>query len=283
MYNPAEFEKIGIGVYPVGAGRFSGKGTVAGRRLVSQYLAFSFGIEGAAQNKTHFGELLVGPGEIVSWWPRMWWDLTEFQGVPLKTIWFQVDGPAVPSVASCFGITPTQLISRPADPREAHRIFEGIVTGFQSAKPLPPVHFLNRFFRLSELCIQNRWEPEPSGHAVETLVHRAVRICKSEMLSFPTVPELANRLGVCQNTLLNACRRELGSTAAELIRKLKLEKARDLLRATDYKLVYIAMACGFKSLSHFMSTFRATEGVTPTAWREKAQLSRARPGTADQL
>jgi AraC-like DNA-binding protein len=271
MYHRADFDKIGIGVYPVAAGRFSGDGTVAGRRLVSEYLAFSLGLKGTAHNRTHFGEILVRTGEIVSWWPRMWWDLTEFQGVPLKTIWFQVDGPAVPSVASCFGITPTQIVLRPTNVPEARHIFEDIVSGFQSHEALPPVHFLNRFFRLSELCIGNRWEAASPVHVMETLVQRAIRICKSQMLTFPTVPELASRLGVCQNTLLNACRRELGGTAVDLLRSLKIEKAKGLLRTTDYKLVYIAKACGFNSLSHFMCSFHQAAGMTPTEWREKTE------------
>lgn len=45
--------------------------------------------------------------------------------------------------------------------------------------------------------------------------------------------------------------------------KLRLEKARDLLRQTDMSVTDICVACGFKSLSHFSKSYRATYGVSP--------------------
>jgi AraC family transcriptional regulator len=105
-------------------------------------------------------------------------------------------------------------------------------------------------------------------------VQRAVRVCETGMLTFPTVAQLAKRLGVSQNTLLNACRRELRMSAVELIVRIKLQKAKELLRTTDHKLLHIAQACGFHSLSHFIHSFRQAERRTPGEWRQKARAGR---------
>jgi len=45
--------------------------------------------------------------------------------------------------------------------------------------------------------------------------------------------------------------------------KLRLEKARDLLRQTDLTVTDICVACGFKSLSHFSKSYRAAYGISP--------------------
>ena len=45
--------------------------------------------------------------------------------------------------------------------------------------------------------------------------------------------------------------------------KLRLEKARDLLRQTDLSVTDVCVACGFKSLSHFSKSYRAAYGISP--------------------
>jgi transcriptional regulator GlxA family with amidase domain len=96
------------------------------------------------------------------------------------------------------------------------------------------------------------------------------------MLAFPTVAELARQLGVSQSTLLSAYRQELRISAVELIVRIKLQKAKELLRTTDYKLLHIAEACGFHSLSHFIHCFRQTEQRTPGKWRQKQKRAGSR-------
>ena len=45
--------------------------------------------------------------------------------------------------------------------------------------------------------------------------------------------------------------------------RLRLEKARDLLRQTDFSVTDVCVACGFKSLSHFSKSYRAAYGISP--------------------
>lgn len=45
--------------------------------------------------------------------------------------------------------------------------------------------------------------------------------------------------------------------------QLRLEKARDLLRQTDFSVTDVCVACGFKSLSHFSKSYRAAYGNSP--------------------
>ena len=269
MYVSEEFQKADAGVFPVSAGLHVGKGDWVAQRLIHHGMGVSYDIEGCAFDQNPRGDFLVRPGQVVCIWPQTWHAVTEHQGKPLQTIWMELVGTAVPAVAHLFGATPNSPITRPPRPQEVHDLFREIVAGFHSPDRLHPGHFLQRFYRIAELCAEGNRRNAPVRRSAETLAQRAVRILETGMLTFPSVVQLARQLGVSQNTLLNACRSELGLSAAELIMRVKLQKARELLRISDFKLLHIAQACGFRSLSHFMHAFRRTEHETPGEWRVK--------------
>jgi len=272
MYRAEEFHKAGIGVFPMSAGTHIGKGDWVAQRLIHNGMGVSFDIDGTDYERLEHGEFFVHPGEIIVHWPLTWHEVTEYQGTPLQTIWCELGGPSVPQIASLFGVSRPSPVVRPANPDEVYALFKEIVAGFHSPEPLHPGHFLQRLFRVAELCRQGGGRNPVARRSPETLVQRAIRVCEAGMLTFPTVAELAKRLSVSQSTLLNACRKELGISAVELIVRIKLQKAKQLLRTTDHKLLHIAEACGFHSLSHFIHSFRQTEHQTPGEWRQRQKL-----------
>ncbi|MBM3861853.1 MAG: helix-turn-helix transcriptional regulator [Verrucomicrobia bacterium] len=276
MYCTAEFQKAGIGVFPMSAGTHVGKGDWVAQRLIHNGMGVSYDIDGTDYERLEHGEFFVHPGEVICHWPLTWHEVTEYQGKPLQTIWCELGGPAVPEIASLFGVTRQAPVVRPARPEEVYSLFKEIVAGFHSRALFHPGHFLQRLCRVAELCSEGAGKTGVARRTPETLVQRAIRICETGMLSFPTVAELTKQLGVSQSTLLNACRRELRISAVELIVRIKLQKAKELLRTTDHKLSHIAEACGFHSLSHFIHSFREAECQTPGAWRQSTRSARGK-------
>jgi transcriptional regulator GlxA family with amidase domain len=57
--------------------------------------------------------------------------------------------------------------------------------------------------------------------------------------------------------------RYVGLSPKRYYLKLRLEKARDLLRQTDLSVTDVCVACGFKSLSHFSKSYRLAYGISP--------------------
>jgi AraC-like DNA-binding protein len=57
-------------------------------------------------------------------------------------------------------------------------------------------------------------------------------------------------------------------TPLQVIRDMRLKKARKLLSETDQTIAEIAWQCGFADPSYFTRLFRKEEGHTPTQWRE---------------
>ena len=267
MYALAEFTQGGLGFQPTAIGRFVGRGTAVDWHLIPSQLILSCVVAGTAHERTETQDFLVAPGEVVCFRPGMWHRLTEHRGVPLTTIWINLEGPEIARLPPLFGLASDQILCSPADRQGVLALFEEILAASQDTRPVPAAHFLSRLFRLAEIC--HHGGGETVGEAPVSLMEQAVRLCRTEPMRFPTIPELAARLGVCQNTLLAACRREGGVSAVQLLRRLKLERAKVLLRTTRYKLAVIAKSCGFDSPSHFIRCFREATGESPAAWRRR--------------
>lgn len=82
-----------------------------------------------------------------------------------------------------------------------------------------------------------------------------------------TLSQMAQRCGI-QRTRLNTVFQKLtGSTPMEYLGRLRMERAKTLLRETDIKIIDIAFECGFGSSQYFANTFKAVTGMTPSQYR----------------
>ena len=95
----------------------------------------------------------------------------------------------------------------------------------------------------------------------------AVRWCEDHFSEPLSVPQLAARLFLSPNHFSQRFKREVGVTPAAFIRRLRLEKARALLRETDWPLAHLAQNTGFADAAHLARSFRACYGLTPRTFR----------------
>ena len=57
-------------------------------------------------------------------------------------------------------------------------------------------------------------------------------------------------------------------TYSRLLDQVRFEKAAEMLRKTDAKIIDVAYATGYENPSHFSRAFRRIAGVTPREFRE---------------
>jgi AraC family carnitine catabolism transcriptional activator len=82
--------------------------------------------------------------------------------------------------------------------------------------------------------------------------------------------ELAERVGITARQLERLFRQHLGETPSAFYLRLRLERARQLLRQTEMSVLEVALACGFESASHFSRCYRARFATTPRRDRREA-------------
>ncbi len=93
-----------------------------------------------------------------------------------------------------------------------------------------------------------------------------------EMEANPEYPlrpsELAERVGLSTRQLERLFRTYLQCTPTRYYLKLRLERARNLLRQTSMSVFDVALACGFVSASHFSKCYREFFGRAPREERQ---------------
>jgi transcriptional regulator GlxA family with amidase domain len=124
---------------------------------------------------------------------------------------------------------------------------------------------------------------------VRTHANLGARIAHLPSLRSSTREELARRLGVATSylhansdrgvSIAEAARAAClspfhfhrlftqfhGITPHRYLTRLRLERARALLRASDCSVLDVAIACGFESLGSFSTLYKKTFGVTPNS------------------
>jgi signal transduction histidine kinase/DNA-binding response OmpR family regulator len=85
------------------------------------------------------------------------------------------------------------------------------------------------------------------------------------------VAQLAEVVGQDRSHVYRRLRALLDETPTELIRRLRLERASQLLAAQAGTVAEVGYAVGFNSVSYFCKCFREAYGVTPSAFKAKPQ------------
>ena len=83
-----------------------------------------------------------------------------------------------------------------------------------------------------------------------------------------SVGEVAAQVGWSADHLGRMCREVLGASPYRIQTTVRLNRAREMLRRRTFSIAQVAYQCGFKDVSHFMSTFKRETGVTAKQFME---------------
>ena len=96
---------------------------------------------------------------------------------------------------------------------------------------------------------------------------KAVSLMEAAIEEPLSTAELARRVGVSTRELERLFQRWLRTTPSAYYRRMRLERARALLRQTDTSITEVAFACGFGSIASFSRSYKACYGHPPSASR----------------
>lgn len=82
------------------------------------------------------------------------------------------------------------------------------------------------------------------------------------------VPQICEAMNVSRSVLFGKCRSLLGTTPATLLRRLRLERAKALIREGGRTMAGISYATGFNDPHYFSKIFKKEFGLTPTEYRD---------------
>lgn len=216
---------------------------------------------------------LVGPGLPHAFWTEGF--LPNDQAIASRLAWWDPRLTALPDVAEWRGIAGLlaragrgvrfagaaagtafrRLADAPAEPaRQAAAILDVLALlasdGGADCNPAPPPPLdvrrdLDRLAAVEALLVERFREPL-------------------------TLPEVARRCGMSEGTLNALLKRHHRATFLDVLNRVRLDRAKEMLRRTGADATQVALACGFGSIATFNRRFRRHEGVSPQAWRERS-------------
>ena len=96
---------------------------------------------------------------------------------------------------------------------------------------------------------------------------RAIAMMEENLEEPPATADIAQALGISTRQLERLFGRFLNSSPRHYMMEMRLHRARNLLVQTDQSITEIAMACGFRSSSHFSRVYRDHFGRSPISQR----------------
>lgn len=85
-----------------------------------------------------------------------------------------------------------------------------------------------------------------------------------------TLEEAASQLYVSEEYLSSQFKKETGYNFTETVRKYRIEKIKELLRTTKYKMNQIAGLVGYSDPKYMSKVFKEEEGILPTEYRRNS-------------
>ncbi len=100
------------------------------------------------------------------------------------------------------------------------------------------------------------------------IVTMAKEIINKNLQNSPSVKELADSLNISLYKLQEGFKNVTGYTVYEYIQKLKIEKAKYLLKNTNMSIIEIANEVGYENPSKFANLFKRYNNITPSKYRK---------------
>jgi transcriptional regulator GlxA family with amidase domain len=109
--------------------------------------------------------------------------------------------------------------------------------------------------------------PWQSGKLHRRVLQRVLNRMKADLAADLDLSTLAAESGYSRSHFLRTFRAAMGSSPHQWLTRLRVERAKTILRENSISLIDIALDCGFSSHAHFSNRFRQIVGVTPSDYR----------------
>jgi len=150
-----------------------------------------------------------------------------------------------------------------------HRLWDEAASGSPSG-----ALFADTAVQTIALALLRRCEefPQPEvarGGLAPWRLKRVLDLLEDQLADDLSLNDLAAAAGLSSVYLVRAFKQATGSTPHRYLVERRIERAKELLEATDMSIAEVALACGFASQSHLSTWFQRIVGTTPGRFRSE--------------
>jgi len=105
------------------------------------------------------------------------------------------------------------------------------------------------------------------GGLAPARLRRVTELVHAKIEEELTLHEMAQCAGLSTSHFLEMFRKSTGESPHQFVMRQRVERAKEMLRDAEMRVLDVAVACGFKTQQHFARVFRRICGASPTAYR----------------
>ena len=98
-------------------------------------------------------------------------------------------------------------------------------------------------------------------------LRRVTELVQAKLHDDLTLVDLAQSIGLSSAHFSEMFRKSTGESPRQFVLRLRVERAKHMLRAPEPRVLDVAIACGFKTQQHFARVFRQRCGASPMEYR----------------
>lgn len=87
-----------------------------------------------------------------------------------------------------------------------------------------------------------------------------------------TITALAKMVKMSESHFIRIFKKETGQSPMDFLMRVRINKAKKLLRSRSKNITEVSLQCGFSSTSHFSSSFTKHTGITPSNYQKSYAL-----------
>jgi AraC-like DNA-binding protein len=234
--------------------------------------------------KGHEMQLQAGDNFIIE--PEQLVSYVSDEEEPWYYRWIAFTGRQAADLIASAGIFAQQPIVHTGKGRRAAALIHRIGLAFQekrSGSHLKANGFLHLLLaEYSEALAPSSALSDVPHSEMERIVDRAIHFLSTQYAEPITIEMMAESLGYNRAYLSRLFKRHTKDTPVTFLLKLRVDKARQLLRERlELTVEQIAASVGFHDPLYFSKQFRRWHGVSPTEYREQMRQIALQRGNAD--
>jgi AraC-like DNA-binding protein/DNA-binding GntR family transcriptional regulator len=107
------------------------------------------------------------------------------------------------------------------------------------------------------------------GGLAPARLRRATELVDAKIEDELTLDEMAESAGLSTAHFSQMFRKSTGESPHQFVLRRRVERAKEMLRTAEARVLDVAVACGFKTQQHFARVFRRLCGASPTEYRQE--------------
>jgi AraC-like DNA-binding protein len=266
-YTPGYLDKEGQ-LWPVRAGRSIAKPhyRVGPKRIECYSLHFVH--EGIIRFEFDGKWAELQKGDLICLFPgRTYYYAQTPSESTLRMSWLALDGGRVRSLLELAGLTPERPFRRKI-PSSVKESAENIIQALEEVERWMPATAMRLQVLICGLFAEFIADTAP-GQAAEPSgwIHECMKFMELHATEGISVQQVADFVGVHRSYFSNVFASQIGMSPQKFIQKIRMDKAKRLLKETNATITEIALSLGYPNLYSFTRAFKLNHKVSPNVFR----------------